>query len=454
MKNEIMKYLLFSITKDNHTFRISANQNSTLCSYHYCQHKYTTSLIFASNIYASVKYKTVEFRGRVTKQDIWHVNLDSSLILKKHRKAYYFDIPIPMQDRDLSNFSPDNVIFLENIECLYNLLINSFPDQYSHIKNKEEFKNQLYEYLSLHYSDLSDLDEMVEYEGGFDENENPIIFQGTVRSMLLDHCKDFFICFIESEFDNKNLDSIFILENIVKEVPELHSIPSTILQNQLEILLDEKHLEIAKPDIFYYRSVELFEIGTNLYDLCQKYLFKASIKEKIDVILSDKDISDTNKNEIYNYFISNYDDEYIPNDKEFVQDVLNYTNKYLLFYNLYSKFTSLFNSNHIELKWDDETLQLFQKYENKECLVDSQHSAEYEVYKYVKPYFYEHFFVKGTNKYRPVIEHLPHFTSYATSVFNILFQNNILIDNDELIIYNKNGNFDLAFKELTSLERK
>ena len=26
--------------------------------------------------------------------------------------------------------------------------------------------------------------------------------------------------------------------------------------------------------------------------------------------------------------------------------------------------------------------------------------------------------------------------------------------NDELINYNKNGNFDLAFKELTSLERK
>ena len=54
-----MKDLTFSITLNNHTFNIQTNNRHTLCSY-VIDDTYKTSLVFASNTYANVKYKNAK----------------------------------------------------------------------------------------------------------------------------------------------------------------------------------------------------------------------------------------------------------------------------------------------------------------------------------------------------------------------------------------------------------
>ena len=83
-----MKDLVFSISFKNHTFSIRVTPQSTLCFYS-DEGKYNTSLIFASNTYASVEYKNVGFRGAVTKRDNWHVSVNYRTVVKKHYCNYY-----------------------------------------------------------------------------------------------------------------------------------------------------------------------------------------------------------------------------------------------------------------------------------------------------------------------------------------------------------------------------
>ena len=86
----------------------------------------------------------------------------------------------------------------------------------------------------------------------------------------------------------------------------------------------------------------------------------------------------------------------VSDDKEFTQSVKDYIRDNNDFYNLYNKFVNLFDSDNIKVVWDNKTIQLFEKYERKEIFVAPQYSAEYEVYKYIIPYYRKHFFRKNT----------------------------------------------------------
>ena len=83
--------------------------------------------------------------------------------------------------------------------------------------------------------------------------------------------------------------------------------------------------------------------------------------------------------------------------------------------------------------------------------IDSQYSAEYEVYKYIIPYYRKHFFRKNSNKYKPVIDKLPDFISYTTSIYDILFKYNILIDTEDKVLYNEDGDINSAYEEIIKL---
>ena len=111
----------------------------------------------------------------------------------------------------------------------------------------------------------------------------------------------------------------------------------------------------------------------------------------------------------------------------------------------------MFGCDNIKLVWDNKTIQLFEKYDKKEIIIDSQYFAEYEVYKYIIPYYKKHFFRKNSNKYKPVIEKLPRFISYATSLYDILFKYHILIDTDDKILYNEDGDISSAYEEIIKI---
>ena len=111
----------------------------------------------------------------------------------------------------------------------------------------------------------------------------------------------------------------------------------------------------------------------------------------------------------------------------------------------------MFDSDNIKIVWNNETIHLFEKYEKKEMPIDSQYFAEYEVYKYIIPYYRKHFFRKNSNKYKPVIEKLPGFISYATSIYDILFKYNILVDTEDKVRYNEEGDINSAYEEIAKI---
>ena len=461
-----MKDLTFTITHNNHTFFIRNLPESSYC-YYILNDKYEASLLFASNTHAFLQYKGLKFSGVVTKRDNWKIELDFHPILHKHYSRYFFDGVrpakiIPPINRNLSSPSPllgsssqDNSIFL------FDYLINALPELYSCIENKDQFRLQMYESLSdasIFYEndngELKNLDEVHEYES--DEIDSPcgksIIEKYTLGGELIDEYKENFIAFHQSELDSKNKEALLTLKNVFKELPELYSVPRSYLYPAFDNYIDENYDNLIAPSIYYDRTDKLEDIGLCILKSYEYSVFTSQMKETIEDIISSLGVSDIiDSDEVYAEFIHRYSVNHIPSDLDFRNSVTFFVNQRVSFYNLSSKFQSLFNSNHIEIEWSDEKIQLFRKYDNKELAVSPEFIAEYEVYKHAIPYFQKNFFRKNSTKYRPVIEKFPDFVSYASSVFDILFKHGILIDTDEKVIYNENGDVQSAYEELEKL---
>ena len=443
-----MKDLTFSITLNNHTFNIQTNNRHTLCSY-VIDDTYKTSLVFASNTYANVKYKNAKFSGTVTKQNIWQLFLDSHLVIQKKYNMFYFETT--KQNVTIENSTVNNPLdYSENILCLYDLLIQKFSELYSNIEDKAEFKNQLCAYLEENYYDVEDHNQILEYENYADDDidKEPNIERITVIDEIINNVKELFSSFRQAELDGNSEELDFILEEVIKEVPKLCKIPHTFLSEELKIQYNE---EFTKPDIYYNRADRLYDLGKHLYNAYQYSAFIDTLETRINKILSTMDTSVVNKEEVYSHFKMAYSASHIPDDKELIQSVKDYVRDYNDFYNLYNKFVSLFDSDNIKIVWDNETIHLFEKYDKKEMPIDSQYSAEYEVYKYIIPYYRKHFFRKNSNKYKPVIDKLPDFISYTTSIYDILFKYNILIDTEDKVLYNEDGDISSAYEEITKI---
>ena len=446
-----MKFLYFSITLDNHTFNVRTTKWDSICSYN-IDGIYKTSLTFASNIHAHVSYKNVEFKGSVTKQENWNLCLDfNNIVQKKYNKIYFAGVIL--KENIEKQPIDDSLTIPENILNLYNLLIKKLPELYSVIIDKVEFKKQLCEYLEENYFDVEDFYEIVEYENYDDDdiNTEPTIERTIVIDEIIQDTKELFISFHKSELDSINKKMIFTVEEVIKEVPELLEIPKAYVNENIKNYINDHNEELITTDIFYERVDILYEIGNSVY---KKYLFSIfmnNLESRINKIISSMKGYVIDKEEMYFYFKHKYNEENIPNDKELTESIKNYIKIHNDFYNLYNKFVNLFGTNDIELVWDEERIQLFEKYEKEEIPVDSQHYAEYEAYKFIMPLYRERIYRKNSNKYKPVIEKLPNFISYATSVYDILFRNHILIEHDNRVIYNENGDIDLAKEELAKL---
>lgn len=443
-----MKDLTFSITLNNHTFNIQTNNRHTLCSY-VIDDTYKTSLVFASNTYANVKYKNAKFSGTVTKQNIWQLFLDSHLVIQKKYNMFYFETT--KQNVTIENSTVNNPLnYSENILYLYDLLIQKFSELYSNIEDKAEFKNQLCAYLEENYYDVEDHNQILEYENYADDDidKEPNIERITVIDEIINNVKELFSSFRQAELDGNSEELDFILEEVIKEVPKLRKIPHTFLSEELKNQYNE---EFTKPDIYYNRADRLYDLGKHLYNAYQYSAFIDTLETRINKILSTMDTSVVNKEEVYSHFKMAYSASHIPDDKELTQNVKDYVRDYNDFYNLYNKFVSLFDSDNIKIVWDNEIIHLFEKYDKKEMPIDSQYSAEYEVYKYIIPYYRKHFFRKNSNKYKPVIDKLPDFISYTTSIYDILFKYNILIDTEDKVLYNEDGDISSAYEEITKI---
>jgi hypothetical protein len=450
-----MKSFSFCVSYKNHKFQVCTDRHSSLCFYSR-KDNYTTSLTFASNTYARVEYKNLRFSGRVTTRNVWSVKADYTSVVRKHKHCYYFGpqtpIPIACQDtatEDIVTSYPENVLYL------YDLLIHAFPSQYSEIENKEAFKQQLCEDLLRRYADVdaNSLDKVVKYENYTEvgPEDAPIIELRTIRNILLYEYEECFTAFHQSESDSKNIAAVFSPENLISAVPKLREIPLALLQENLASYLDENRTELIRHDMNYSRSSELFFAGSDLCDACACAGFVNSAEERISKLLSARGFNDVDKSDLLAHIHSTYSEDYIPTDEEFEESVIDFANKYTPFYRLYNKFTSLFHTNHIELEWNDETIQLFQEYEKNEHLIDPKCLAEFEAYKYISLFYRKHFFKKNSTQRKQIIEQLPSFTAFAASVFEILFKHNILIDEPECVVYNKDGDVDSAFEELRAL---
>lgn len=445
-----MKDLIFSITLNNHTFITHSNHIITRCEY-YIEDKYTAYLLFASKTFARVEYKNVMFSGTVTKRDNWNIYLDLRNVVEKHYGRYYFPKASDPTQVHTKTKSYDKATIEYPKNFLYTELINNFSELYSYINDKETFKAQLCEYLSDSYdlTNIEQLDDIIEYENFADvePEEEPIIENYTERNRLYKECENLFISFIQSETDNKNKKVIITLENVVKETPELRDIPHKLLFDEFNTYVSENYNDLITPDIYYCQSDELHRIGIHIYKACQYHMFINSMRAVIKEILATTDV-DINEDEIYYRFNSLYSKENIPSKEEFKQSVKDFISDYISFCHLYNKFFSLFNSDRIDLEWDDKQIRLFEEYDKKTLPIDSHHIAEYEVYKYIIPFYRKHLFQKNSTKYKPTIEQMPAFVSYASSVLDILFKHNVFLDNEDCVIYNENGDIDSAREEI------
>ena len=60
-------------------------------------------------------------------------------------------------------------------------------------------------------------------------------------------------------------------------------------------------------------------------------------------------------------------------------------------------------------------------------------------------------FRKNRNEHKPSIEQFPAFISYASSVLDILFKHNILVDNEDKVIYNEDVDINFAREEIEEI---
>jgi len=451
-----MKELFFSITLKNYTFNIRSNHKTTACAYE-TGNKYIASLTFAANTFGRIKYKNIMFKGTVTKRNIWKLFLDMHVVVQKRNNMYYFETIKSEQGGEKSKLSHDIAMdYPKNILYLYNQIINELSEQYFCIVDKENFRYQLCEYLNDSYFEIKNLDEILEYENYTDveSDEEPIIERYTARSIILNECKDFFISFHQAELDNIHKETIITLENVIKEVPELHEIPLEFLNQEFNSYLEKNYNDLIAPDIYYEQADVLYNIGMNLYESYKYYIFLNTVDSIIDEILSAMNVADINKDEIYSLCKTEYSKNNIPSDNELKQRVTTFINDYTTFNEIYNKFVSLFNDNHIKIEWDENKIKLFQKYDKKELTVDPHHFAEYEVYQYISPHYRKHLFKKNSNKYKPVVEQFSTFVSYASSILDVLFKCNILIDTGEHVIYNEGGDINAAYEEMEKLSNK
>ena len=450
-----MKDLVFSICFGNHNFIIRTSPRSKRC-YYSNEGKYTTSLIFASNTYATVKYKNVYFHGTVTKSNNWYVKVECQTILRKRYDRYYLLTDDSMQRKE-NNDVINNVVteYPGKIMWLYNQLIEELSEYYRCIEDKETFKTQICEVLVDNYWDEEngDLDQIVEYENENDlnSNEDPIYEKTSLRETLTAEFRGYCICFRQAEIDNKNKKMIISLENIIHETPGLLQMPYELLQKQFDRFCEEDDAEIMQTSIWYSRKETVANIGEKILKSCKYELFINTVEKRIDKILSAMVIEGIDKGEMYLHFKWLYDEDYLPSDEEFELRVKQYVSEYLEFNKTYEKFVSLFQSNHIQIEWNGEKLRLFQRYDEEGWVSNPCDLAEYEAYKYVIPFYRRHFFRKNSNRYKPTIEKLPTFISYASTVLDILFKHKILINNGDGVIYNHNGEFELVYEDLASL---
>ena len=333
-----MKYLTFSITLNNYTFAVQTNNRHTHCSY-VINDTYKTSLVFASNTYAYVSYKNAEFSGTVTKQNNCHLSLDRQPIFQINNKIPFFLLTKQRQNDDIEKSTINKPLdYSENILDLYELLIDKFSDLYFNINDKENFKNQLCDYLEENYYSVEAPNQVLEYENYTDEDtdKEPDIERIAVIDEITNNVKLFFSSFRQAELDNNSNELVFTLEEVLKEVPETRKIPHEFLVEEFKNYLTKYDEDLTKPDIYYNREDRLFEIGNHLYETYQYSIFINTLEKRIDKILSTMDTSVVNKEEIYTHFKNTYSRRYIPDYKEFTQSVKDYVCNYIDFYNLYN----------------------------------------------------------------------------------------------------------------------
>ena len=317
-----MKDLIFTISYRDHTFTIRTRPRSTLC-YYDIEGKYTTSLIFATNTYASVDHKNVHFCGRATKQDIWRVDIGfRSVLWKRYDRIYYLSSKATQSKEENAEISNDPSEFPDKILRIYDQLIEFLQEYYLCIEDKETFKKQLCESLVERYSydEIGDLDRIVEYENWDDvgPDDDPIIENISLKEYLIKEHQENFIRFRQAEIDNKSKEDIITLDNVIQETPSLLEYPYESLKNEFCKFWYKNIAESIKPDIWYSQEDVLIDIGEELSECCEYALFIDTVEERIDMILSSLGIENIDKDGLYSELKSYYAKDSLPSEEEFV----------------------------------------------------------------------------------------------------------------------------------------
>ena len=95
----------------------------------------------------------------------------------------------------------------------------------------------------------------------------------TVIDKAISDVQELFTSFHQAELDSNCKESIFTLENVIKEFPELREIPCTFLNEELKDYLVKYNDELTEPDIWYWGdgvSSKGLEFIT-LFEACKKW---------------------------------------------------------------------------------------------------------------------------------------------------------------------------------------
>lgn len=447
-----MNTLTFKILLNNYAFQVFSTPKNVLCSY-FTHDKHKASLIFAKNIYARLYHKNVSFHGTSTRRDNWIVRVDEHIVVNKKYNNYYFESSDysnknePQMTVHLTDPFPDNVL------NLYNETINYLSDYYSCIENKKIFQQQLCEYFEENYFDYHSLCETIEYENyeNIADDEEPIIEKISLKDEVLNDCKAMFISFHNAESDYIQRELIFTLENVINEMPELNDVPHNFLLNAFNKYISDNYKNLVTFDLHYERYDVLYTIGTDILNSYEYAVFLDSIEERIETILKSMAISFADRQELFYAAKNRFSKEDIPDNNTFKEYIISLINEHTEFNKLREKFISLFGTNEIVLEWNDDKIRKFQDYENLITPISQVYSPEYEAYKYVAPYMKQHLFKKNSTKNKDVIKSFPAFIDYASSILDILFKHNILVDNNNQVTYNEHGNIKAAQKEMKIL---
>lgn len=446
-----MKKLLLAIQKEEYRFILSINPFLELEQekFQKRENDLVSEIFFLSRHkhLITIKYKNIIFQSYGISQNKWNIqNTDrKKIIMKDYNNIYFFNT---FENNIFNSYIEkkesieENDFEEEEFQELYNLVLHKYETLYKNIKNKnhfiEDLKLYIYENGYFEYSDESDIIGLCDLE--YEDGTNCI-------DKLLIECKQLFDCFISSEIDQENLDSILTLDSIVEYEPELKKIRKEELEEIFYNWKSKYLLNYEIVDINYNREEMLNSVATDLLTIYKRNLrrkFEENFDNYLYQLLGDNINKIDKSYMISDRILRELNGDNIPSDELIIQTAYKYIDKVEQFEKRYSEIVDNFGANKFLLKINNKIIDKYKKYEQGLITLNDREYKIYDlVYKYVVEKCKICCCIKNTTKLKPTIAKFDDYIMYVKSIFKILIENNYLIEKDGILTVNEKGDYNI-----------